>query len=115
MRHRNILGRLLHVETETAPRPPDPINMTDEERYYRIMRLVERARQRMEWGALPVNSQPADPEESRRHAENIERMRPRLEAAQARIIADAEQMGLTKEQYLGRRFPWVARDKELQA
>lgn len=106
MRRGKIAGRLMRVEAEAQERGrPDPATMSEEERYYRVVLILAKARLRFEAGW--VNPNRPDPAESRRRAEEFERMRPRLLAAEQTIQAEAQLAGLSIEQYLCRRFPWV--------
>ena len=107
MKRGNIAGRLARIEAEAVERGrPDAATMSEEERYYRVMLILARAKQRIEDGW--VNPNRPDPEESRRRHDEFERMRPRLVTAEARIETEAERMGLSVERYLRRRFPWVS-------
>jgi len=105
MKHR-ITDRLGRLEAVAIRKQSDTADICDEERYYRLMRLIERGRERRRDGW--VNPNPPTPEECRRIVENIESIKPRLKAAENRIKEEAKRMGMSTEEYLRRSFPWVS-------
>lgn len=54
MRRGNIIGRLERVEVATRHRQPDPANLSEEERYYRFLLMIGRAKRRIEGGSTLI-------------------------------------------------------------